>query len=268
MTFSLMCLFVLLVFWQPQDWLSAVAADWRLLPVIMVVAMVTFLAEMKSGRIRMPKGVMQPSLLFRLWIATIMSNASHFYYQGTVATRAGMKLISLAADPLAPRATYSISAALTRRPSSWRSRFSSRILVVNGRLETLPTPLSSRLRRRRAGADHRHHGGVFRRPGGCAADALHRRGDRPAAAAAADRAGGGGPDQARRSAGIRPLRRRRVLAHRGHHRAGRLDRDCPHRAGGDAVGERARLCAGGAGERGGGGVCDARRMCCRTWPHR
>ena len=66
-------------------------------------------------------------------------------------TRAGMKLISFGSVPAdaAPRATYSMSAAETRRPSSWRSRFSSRILVENGRRPMLPTPRSSRAARRK-----------------------------------------------------------------------------------------------------------------------
>ncbi len=48
-----------------------------------------------------------------------------------------------------PCATYSTSSAETRRPSSNRSRFSSRILVENGKRATWPTPFSSRLARRK-----------------------------------------------------------------------------------------------------------------------
>ena len=57
-------------------------------------------------------------------------------------TRAGMKLISLASAP-PPLATCVTSSAETLRPSSCRSRFSSRILIENGSRETLPAPVSS-----------------------------------------------------------------------------------------------------------------------------
>src|SRR5271157_2772379 len=63
-------------------------------------------------------------------------------------TRAGMKLISLELAP-SPRATNATSSVETRRPSSCRSRFSSRILVEKGRRATWPTPVSSRRERRK-----------------------------------------------------------------------------------------------------------------------
>ena len=65
-------------------------------------------------------------------------------------TRAGMKLISLASPPTSPRRhIMRCRRRETRLPSSLRSRFSSRILVENGRRETLPTPDSSSLARRK-----------------------------------------------------------------------------------------------------------------------
>jgi hypothetical protein len=81
-----MCLFIGLVFWRPQEWLVPWLYGWPILQVIMGVAMLTFLAEMKNGRIKMTKGVIQPYLLFGLWIATIMSHVAHFYFQGMIDT--------------------------------------------------------------------------------------------------------------------------------------------------------------------------------------
>ena len=54
-------------------------------------------------------------------------------------TRAGMKLISSASGLPFQRATASMSAAVTLSPSSCRSRFSSRIRIEIGSLETSPT---------------------------------------------------------------------------------------------------------------------------------
>src|ERR1022692_663826 len=100
--------------------------------------------------------------LARLGSAPIAARASRMAARSTTqgtpvkscsSTRAGMKLISLPLEPSAEGspapATYSTSAAETRRPSSNRRRFSSRILVENGRRGILPTPVSSnRLRRK------------------------------------------------------------------------------------------------------------------------
>ncbi len=55
----------------------------------------------------------------------------------------------LVAGLATPRATYSMSAAETRLPSSQRSRFSSRIVVETGRLEGSPMPDSWRRARRK-----------------------------------------------------------------------------------------------------------------------
>ena len=63
-------------------------------------------------------------------------------------TRAGMKLISLALAP-SPRATVSMSAAVTRRPSSLRRRFSRRILIEKGSRSTAPRPFSASVARRK-----------------------------------------------------------------------------------------------------------------------
>jgi hypothetical protein len=81
-----MCVFIGLVFWRPQEWLVPWLFGWPILQLIMGIALLTFLAEMKNGRIKMTKGVIQPYLLFGLWIATIMSHVAHFYFQGMMDT--------------------------------------------------------------------------------------------------------------------------------------------------------------------------------------
>jgi len=54
-------------------------------------------------------------------------------------TRAGMKLISSGSGLPFQRATDSMSAAVTLCPSSCRSKFSSRIRIEIGSLETSPS---------------------------------------------------------------------------------------------------------------------------------
>ena len=59
-------------------------------------------------------------------------------------TRAGAKEISFCAALLtSQRASASMSAAFTNRPSSWRSRFSSRIFSENGSRATSGNPARS-----------------------------------------------------------------------------------------------------------------------------
>ncbi len=62
-----------------------------------------------------------------------------------ISTRAGRKPISLPALPrsLSQAATSSMSALVTVRPSSWRSRFSSSTFIEKGSLEMPASPFFS-----------------------------------------------------------------------------------------------------------------------------
>ena len=84
MTFALANLFMILVFWRPQEWLLPWLYGWPLLDGIVVVAVLTLMMETDQGTIRFPKKAPQLFLIPGLWVAAIMSHVAHTYFDGVM----------------------------------------------------------------------------------------------------------------------------------------------------------------------------------------
>jgi hypothetical protein len=85
-TFFLTLLFVLLVFWRPQEWLVPWMYGWPVLDVVVCVSLLTFVLEADLGRVRSPLKIPQVHLLVWLWIATMMSHIANTYFVGLAET--------------------------------------------------------------------------------------------------------------------------------------------------------------------------------------
>jgi len=86
MTFFFTLLFIILVFWRPQEWLVPWLYGWQVLDAVFFMALLTFLLEVDQGRIRIPKEIPQVYLVGGLWFAAIMSHVAHTYYVGMMDT--------------------------------------------------------------------------------------------------------------------------------------------------------------------------------------
>jgi putative inorganic carbon (hco3(-)) transporter len=86
MTFFLVCLFIVLVFWRPQEWLWPALNGLRILQVIVVAAVISFSAEYKAGMVRTSRRSLPAYLFAGLWVASIMSHVANGYFQGMVDT--------------------------------------------------------------------------------------------------------------------------------------------------------------------------------------
>ena len=56
MTFALTCIFIIMVFWRPQEWLIPSLYGWPLLDVVIYGALLSLLIETNEGKLRFPKG--------------------------------------------------------------------------------------------------------------------------------------------------------------------------------------------------------------------
>lgn len=85
MSFGLTILFIILVFWRPQEWLIPSLWGWPLLDVITYASLLGLIIEVNGGRARMPR---TPAVMLAagLWVATIMSHLAHGYFQGILDT--------------------------------------------------------------------------------------------------------------------------------------------------------------------------------------
>lgn len=88
MTFFFMCLFVILVFWRPQDWLVPALYGWPMLDVIVVMSLITLVMERDQGSIRFNIKAPQVWLAGGLWLSTLMSHIAHGYLVGLLWTYA------------------------------------------------------------------------------------------------------------------------------------------------------------------------------------
>ncbi len=82
MTFFFTFIFMIFVFWRPQDWLVPALYGWPILDVIVGIALLAMLLEFDSKKIRFPKRLQQPKLLFGLWFFCVFSHVPHTYFQG------------------------------------------------------------------------------------------------------------------------------------------------------------------------------------------
>lgn len=86
MTFFFTSIFILLVFWRPQEWLVPWLFGWPILDAIVVLAFVALVIENNQGSIRIPSKAPQIPFLVGLWIAAILSNVVHTYFEGMMIT--------------------------------------------------------------------------------------------------------------------------------------------------------------------------------------
>ena len=86
MTFVLSLLFMLFVFWRPQEWLIPQIEGWPILDMIVFASLLTLLLEIDQKRVRSPMDYPQTFLLLGLWIATLMSHVVNTYFAGLLAT--------------------------------------------------------------------------------------------------------------------------------------------------------------------------------------
>ncbi|MEI6703205.1 MAG: O-antigen ligase family protein [Deltaproteobacteria bacterium] len=85
MTFPLTLLFILLVFWRPQEWLFPWMFGWPLLQIITYISLIglTFELDQKSSRIPKTPAIW---LAVGLWVSTLMSHVANTYFQGLLFT--------------------------------------------------------------------------------------------------------------------------------------------------------------------------------------
>ena len=86
MTFFFISLFMLLVFWRPQDWLFLWLYGWPVLDVIFGLGLVAFLVEFATGRIKSPRNIPQVYLLVGLFFAGLMSHVANTYLGGLISS--------------------------------------------------------------------------------------------------------------------------------------------------------------------------------------
>lgn len=86
MTFFFISLFMLLVFWRPQEWLVPFLYGLPILDAVFYLSLLTLFLEIREGRIRFPRGAPQILLLAGLFFAALMSHIAHTYFQGMLDT--------------------------------------------------------------------------------------------------------------------------------------------------------------------------------------
>ena len=86
MTFALANLFMILVFWRPQEWLLPWLFGLPMLDAIVAVAVLSMMMEADQKTIHFPRNAPQLYLIPGLWVAAVMSHVAHFYFQGMMDT--------------------------------------------------------------------------------------------------------------------------------------------------------------------------------------
>ena len=84
MTFFFTLVFMVMVFWRPQEWLLPWLFGLPLLDGVVFLAILSLMLETDAGRIRFPARMPQVFLLGGLFLAVIMSHVRHTYFQGIV----------------------------------------------------------------------------------------------------------------------------------------------------------------------------------------
>jgi len=82
MSFFCLFLFIVMVFWRPQEWLVPALYGWPILDGVVFLSLLAMLLEWDSGKIKMDGKCPQYFLLLGLFIAALMSHVSHGYLAG------------------------------------------------------------------------------------------------------------------------------------------------------------------------------------------
>ena len=84
MTFFLISIFMLLVFWRPQEWLFPFLYGLNLLDAMFYIALLFFILEQQEGKLHFDKRAPQIYLLGGLWFSVMMSHIANTYFAGLV----------------------------------------------------------------------------------------------------------------------------------------------------------------------------------------
>ncbi len=82
MTFFFISIFMILVFWRPQEWLFPFLYGFNLLDATFYIALLFFLLENQDKKLRFDKHAPQLFLLPGLWLAVLMSHIANTYFAG------------------------------------------------------------------------------------------------------------------------------------------------------------------------------------------
>ena len=86
MTFLSIFIFVVLIFWRPQEWLVPWLYGLPLLDAVFYMALLGLLVEIDGGKIRFPREAPQVYLIPGVWIAAMVSHVAHTYFAGLMFT--------------------------------------------------------------------------------------------------------------------------------------------------------------------------------------
>ncbi len=82
MAFFWTSVFIVMVFWRPQEWLFPWMFGWPVLDVVVGISALALSIEVNEGRTTIPKILPQLKLLIGLWIAAPLSHIPHGYFFG------------------------------------------------------------------------------------------------------------------------------------------------------------------------------------------
>ena len=86
MTFFFSSIFVLLVFWRPQEWLVPWLYGVPMLDIVVGMSLLTLIIETNQGIVKMPRDMPQLWLYWGLWFATLATHIVNTYWEFLVKT--------------------------------------------------------------------------------------------------------------------------------------------------------------------------------------
>ena len=86
MTFFFTYLFMVMVFWRPQEWLITWMYGWPVLDVVVIMSLLVLFVDVNENRVVLPRRIPQVYMLFGLWVASLLSHVAHTYFAGVVYT--------------------------------------------------------------------------------------------------------------------------------------------------------------------------------------
>jgi O-antigen ligase len=86
MSFFFALVFIVLVFWRPQEWLVPALYGWPMLDAVVYMSVLGVLLESKAGIIEFPRKLPQVWLLMALFVVCVFSHVPHTYFQGILDT--------------------------------------------------------------------------------------------------------------------------------------------------------------------------------------
>jgi hypothetical protein len=84
MTFFLTVLFMIFVYWRPQEWLMPWMLGFPILDVIVFISLLFLLVDIDGGRVRIGHRKPYILLLAGLWFSTLMSHVANGYFGGVL----------------------------------------------------------------------------------------------------------------------------------------------------------------------------------------